>query len=246
MHVIIIGGTKGLGRVLAQKMASRGNQVTILGRTAPDQRDLPSDWDVQWIACDLLCVDRLSEALQRLIQTRGSLHYLIFSQRYRGQGDCWEGELATTLSATKSIVEYLVSHFDSSQDNGIVMISSIFSQFVGTGQPVSYHVAKAGLDQLARFYAVNLGERGIRCNIVTPCTYLKEESEAFYLNNTPLMNLYQTMIPLRRMGTSEDIANVVCFLCSPEASFVSGQNIVVDGGLSLVWAETLGRKLTQL
>jgi NAD(P)-dependent dehydrogenase (short-subunit alcohol dehydrogenase family) len=58
------------------------------------------------------------------------------------------------------------------------------------------------------------------------------------------MNLYKTIIPLARMGTSEEVANVIAFLCSHKASFVTGQNIVVDGGLSLIWQETLARRLS--
>ena len=60
------------------------------------------------------------------------------------------------------------------------------------------------------------------------------------------MGLYEEIVPLGRMPTSEDSANVISFLCSPAAAFVSGQNIYVDGGLSLVWPETLARKLKSI
>jgi NAD(P)-dependent dehydrogenase (short-subunit alcohol dehydrogenase family) len=60
------------------------------------------------------------------------------------------------------------------------------------------------------------------------------------------MDLYKTIIPLNRLGTTEDSSNVIVFLCSPQAGFVNGQNITVDGGLSLAWPETLARRLKQL
>ena len=77
-------------------------------------------------------------------------------------------------------------------------------------------------------------------------TFLKEDSKEFYLKNKELMQLYAEIIPHGRMATSEDSANVITFLCSPGAAFVNGQNIYVDGGLSLVWPETLARKLKSI
>ena len=122
----------------------------------------------------------------------------------------------------------------------------MFGDFVGKGQPVGYHVCKAGLNQLMRYYAVNLGRKGIRVNAVTAFTYLKDESKDFYLGNEDLLGLYERIVPLGRMATAQDCARAAAFLCSPEAGFVNGQNLYVDGGLSLVWPETLARDLAQL
>lgn len=99
---------------------------------------------------------------------------------------------------------------------------------------------------MVRYYAVTLGPRRIRVNSVSPGTVLKDESKDFYLKNEQLYNLYKGIIPLGRMGTAEEVANVVAFLCSSKASFITGQNIVVDGGLSLIWQETLARKVASL
>jgi len=140
----------------------------------------------------------------------------------------------------------LQDEFSLDGDKAIVMVSSVFGDFVGEGQPVSYHVAKAGLNQMMKYYAVSLGSKGIRVNAVTPFTFLKDESKEFYLNNKPLYDLYSKMIPLGRMPTSEDNAKAIVMLCDPQAGFINGQNIYVDGGLSLVWPETLARKLTSL
>ncbi len=129
-------------------------------------------------------------------------------------------------------------------DNALLMVSSVFAKYVGEGQGASYHVAKAGLEQLMRFYALNLGPKGIRCNGITPFTYLKEESRQFYLGNKKITDVYESITPLRRMATTEDSANVIEYLCSTQASFLTGQNIIVDGGLSLVWPETLARNMS--
>ena len=244
-HSLIIGGTRGLGREVAKLLSAAGHTVSILGRREPgeDDRNIPN---TAFYLADLANLDGFKATLSEIVKTHGKLSYLVFCQRYRGQEDGWQGELDITLTATKVAVEALQDEFSPEGDKGIVMVSSVFGDFVGEGQPVSYHVGKAGLNQMMRYYAVNLGSKGIRVNAITPFTFLKDESKDFYLNNKPLYDLYSTMIPLGRMSTSEDNAKAVALLCSSQAGFINGQNIYVDGGLSLVWPETLARKLTSL
>jgi NAD(P)-dependent dehydrogenase (short-subunit alcohol dehydrogenase family) len=216
--------------------------VSVVGRSATPPDDL-SVGNIRNYEADINDKVALTRVLDDIVRDNGKLNYCVFLQRYRGKGDDWEGEFQTSLTATKNIVEHLTSQFSDSQDNGIVMVSSVFAKHVGEGQAISYHVAKAGLDQMMRFYALNLGSKKIRVNGLTPFTFLKEESKSFYTQNKPLLDLYESIVPLKRMATTEDSANVITFLCSPQASFVTGQNITVDGGLSLHWPESLARRL---
>ena len=241
-HSLIIGGTRGVGREVVKIFSAAGHRTSIIGRREPPENDLAIEGAHHYIV-DLADSERLTATLQQIVSEGGNLNYLVFCQRYRGKDDDWQGEFAISLTATKTVVEALQDKF-AEGDKGIVMVSSVFGDFVGEGQAVSYHMGKAGLNQMMRFYAVNLGKKGIRVNGVTPFTFLKEESKDFYLNNKPLHDLYQRMIPLGRMATSEDSAKAIAFLCSPQAGFINGQNIYIDGGLSLVWPETLARKLT--
>jgi NAD(P)-dependent dehydrogenase (short-subunit alcohol dehydrogenase family) len=195
---------------------------------------------------DLLDEKLISGTCSEIIREQGPVNHLIFTQRYRGTDDEWAGEIETSLTATKNVIEQLSDKFADSNQRSIVIVSSIASRLIAGEQPVGYHVAKAGLHQMVRYYAVTLGHLGIRVNSVSPGTIIKDESKDFYLKNQRLQELYNGITPLGRMGTSDDVAGVISFLCSPQSSFVSGQDIVIDGGRSLVWQETLARDIADL
>jgi NAD(P)-dependent dehydrogenase (short-subunit alcohol dehydrogenase family) len=240
-HSLIIGGTRGIGRALAQVLAAEGHAVSVIGRSIPAAK--PAGGICVW-PVDLLDRPALSRSLGEIISRNGKLNNLIFLQRYKADGDKWTGEIETALSATRFVIESLLGKFNRGEKS-IVLVSSAASDVVADEQGVGYHVAKAGLNQLGRYYAVTLGPRGIRVNTVSPGTVLKLENENFYRKNKRLQNLFKRTIPLGRMGTAEEIANVIAFLCSSKASFITGQTLRVDGGVNLLSTETLARKLTR-
>jgi NAD(P)-dependent dehydrogenase (short-subunit alcohol dehydrogenase family) len=238
-HSLVIGGTRGLGRVVAGLLDEAGHQVSAIGRRAADQ---PGARIQYWLQ-DLDDDNGVRAVLAQVLEQRGPLNYVVFCQRYRGQGDPWQGELNITLTLTRRVIEALGADGWAAGDKGMVMVSSVFGEWIGAGQPAGYHVAKAGLLQLMRYYAVNLGPHGIRANAVTPFTFLKPESQNFYLDNAALMEVYRESVPLGRLATTDEIARVIRFLCTSDASYLTGQNLRVDGGLSAVWPETLARRL---
>ena len=131
-------------------------------------------------------------------------------------------------------------------DRAKLLLKALVERYIADGQPVGYHVAKAGLHQLANYYAVTLGPKGIRVNCVAPSTFQKRENEGFYGSQAELVDLFRRTIPLGRMGTALDVANVIAFLCGPQSSFVTGQRIAVDGGVSLLAQESLSRRIAGL
>lgn len=240
-HALLIGATRGIGRALARAFLCQGVRVSIIGlrpagKLARDLRRV-SYWSVN--VCD---AKALATTLKDIRRQNGKLTHVVCFQRYRGKEDAWQGELDTSLSATRQIIEFASTNFDDAKERSIVVVSSIASQFIAQEQPVSYHAAKAALLGMARFYATTLGPRGIRVNAVSPGTVLKDESKDFYLENKNLLRLYEELTPLRRMGTADEVADVIRFLCSPAAAFVTGQNLVVDGGVSVQSHESLARR----
>jgi NAD(P)-dependent dehydrogenase (short-subunit alcohol dehydrogenase family) len=244
VRAVVVGGTKGLGRVVVERFLDRGCTVTVISRNPPVDRVLSAR--VTHVPCDLESLTNATEVAGQVDALGGAINYLVFCQRYRGEGDPWHGELQVTLTATQQLILALQSRFATAGDRAVAVVSSVYASFVGGSQPASYHVAKAGLNQLVRYYAWALGQHGIRVNAVMPLTYMKQESREHYLSNAPLMDLYRRCVPLTRMGTTDDSANLIDFLCCDKSAFITGQAIYVDGGLSVVWPEELARALTGL
>lgn len=241
-HVLVVGGSKGLGRVIAKRFLARGFQVTILSRSPP----LDSCENLRHVSVDLTLLEDTTDLVSEVMKICGKLQYVIFCQRYRGDGDTWSGEIQVSLTATKLLIDAFSDHFLPEVDCAIGVVSSVYAQFIGSSQPASYHVAKAGLNQLVKYNAWVLGKKGIRINSIMPLTYLKEESKEYYLTNTKLMDLYRNLVPLQKMGSTEDSADLLDFLCSEKASFINGQSIYVDGGVSVIWPEELAKQLLDM
>ena len=213
------------------------HHVFALGRTSPAA--LAGERAFEHIKVDLDDRRAVEAGLAQLV-SRGPLQNLIFTQRQRGGQDSWANEIEVSLTATQVITDGLVGQLVSG--SSIVFVSSVAGDFVAQEQGAGYHVSKAGLNHLARYYAVALGPRGIRCNAVSPSIFIKEESKTFH-EDEQRSAFYRKVIPLGRAATAEEICQVIAFLCGPEASYVTGQNIYVDGGLSVQAHLTLAQAI---
>jgi NAD(P)-dependent dehydrogenase (short-subunit alcohol dehydrogenase family) len=243
-HSLIIGGTRGIGREIAANLAARGDKVSVVARARPSGKSKPVRGVRYWTA-DVREEGELAGTLRAIVKEAGKVNHLIFLQRYRGDGDNWQGELDTSLTATKLAVEAMNGRF-AAGERSIVIVSSINGSLIAPYLPLSYHMAKAALLQMVRYWAVTLGDAGIRVNSVSPGTVLKAESKEFFLKDRKLAAFYRSITPLRRFGDAAEVAKVVGFLCSDDASFVTGQDIVVDGGVSVQWQESLAREVVSL
>lgn len=235
-HWVVVGGSRGLGKALAAEAANQGYRVSVISRTqiGPGQ-----------FACDITRASEVGTILAEIHRQHGEINSLVFFQRFRGSGDPWEGELQTSLTGTKTVIQESLPYFSTSGLRSIVMTSSIASSFVAPEASCGYHVAKAGICQMARYFAVTLGPRGIRVNAVCPGTFIKPESEAHFNAHPEIVRQIREASPLKQMGTYRDVMNAIFFLLSEKASFITGQSLFIDGGVSLRWQENLLRDVNE-
>jgi NAD(P)-dependent dehydrogenase (short-subunit alcohol dehydrogenase family) len=239
-HSLVIGGTRGIGRELVEEFISAGHSVLVVARSLP-----ASGTEIRGARYYVADIGQpgVEHVLSEIVSQAGKINHLVFFQRFRGSGPPWEGEIATSLTATKTVVEALQDKF-AEGEKSIVVVSSVAAALISSYAPVGYHAAKAALCQMVRYWAVVLGPRGIRVNCVSPGTVLKDESKDFFLSDKTVSDLYRKITPLRRFGSAREVAKVIACLCGEQTSFVTGQDIVVDGGLSLVSQEVLARELS--
>lgn len=242
-HHLIIGGTSGIGGDAVKALAQKGGRVSAVARRKPGPNGPGFSGQVTFWARDIRDRENTSQMLDDIISTNGLINTLIFFQRHRGKEDEWRGEIDTSLEAAAHIIAHMRDKFSNSGERNILFISSVASRFVACEQGPGYHVAKAGMVQMAKYYAVVLGRQNIRVNVISPAMVLKASARGFYEKNRELAGLYESITPLKRMGQPADITHLIEFLISPKASYITGQEIVVDGGLTLQMQASLGRDI---
>lgn len=244
-HTLVVGGTRGIGRALARHLLSEGQRVGVLGRkhSTAGQLEHPN---LTYHLGDLRDEVQREALLGAALGGDEPVTGLALLQRYRPwPGDdpagAWGAELETSLTLSKLLVEEALVR--SQALSSVVFVSSVAGRLVAEEQPLAYHVAKAGAEQMVRFLAVTLGSRGVRVNAVAPGSVLKEETRAFLEADPERMDMHRRAIPLGRMGTAEEVAGVIAFLLGDQSSFVTGQVLRVDGGSTLRFQESLAPAL---
>lgn len=239
-HFLVVGGTRGIGKVLVGRLSALGHTVSVLTRnpSATERFD-----NVSYFQTDVADTDALLTVCSEIVKLRGKFDHLICLQRYRDKDDPWIGEFAVSVTSNKVLIDFFSDNCTRNNNNTVVIASSIASSHVVDTQPLCYHTAKAAIDQIIRYYAVKLGPIGIRVNGISPATILKHESQHYFLDNGSLHELYKEITPLKRMGTAAEVVNVIEFLFGSGSSFVTGQTLIIDGGLSLQWQESLSLRI---
>ena len=227
---IIVGGSKGLGKAIYLDLKKKNKNVLVISRSINNLKD--------HIYLDLKDKSSFSETLKKKINKNYKVKSIIFCQRYRGDDVYGHFEVGL-LSATRLInaIEKKLT-----QKSSIIFINSIASKFIGSEQGLGYHLSKAALENLVKYYSVKFGKKNIRFNSISPGVIIKPESKEFFKKSKKYKIMAKEIIPLKRLCKTDDILNLCNFLCSDKSSYITGQNIFLDGGLSILDQETVARK----
>lgn len=244
--VVITGGAGGIGKNIARAFGREGGHIIICDVNTKKGRKTQNELRRQKITVDFLCADLSKKGVPRrmvkkIIKRFGRLDILVNNARF-GQRislldeneDSWEQAMAVTLRAAFFASQEAIRGMSKTGGGNIINISSVAALLTCQPSPV-YHIAKAALLQMTRYLAAEAGKHNIRINAVLPGFIVKDEDRPYYesKHNEQYRRIAEFCHPLKKVGSSDDVANAVLFLCSQEASFISGESLIVDGGLTL-------------
>jgi NAD(P)-dependent dehydrogenase (short-subunit alcohol dehydrogenase family) len=247
---VITGGAGHLGRTMARVLANYGANIALVDRATEAlesaAHDLPDDL-VSTFTCDLQDEEARSELATRVKGNLGHADVLVNSAAFVGDSrlagwvapfaeqsiDTWRQALEVNLTAPFHLTQLFHPMLAASGHGTIVNISSIYgmlgpdmSLYEGTamGNPAGYAASKGGLIQLTRWLATTLAP-DIRVNCITPGGIERGQPKAF-------SDRYIARTPLKRMGRESDFDGALAFLASDASAYVTGQNLIIDGGWS--------------
>jgi NAD(P)-dependent dehydrogenase (short-subunit alcohol dehydrogenase family) len=239
---VVTGAASGIGHGIALAFAAAGAKVVALDRDADGCARTADEVKRQGataaaLACDVTDPDNVAATAAATLATFGRCDVLVNNAGILRPGDIadvsladWNALMQVNLTAYLACAQAFGRDMLARRSGALVHIASIAASqaqaFSG-----AYSVSKAGVVMLSRQIAFEWGPRGVRSNVVSPGLVRTPMSEAFY-QAPGVLERRAAVVPLRRVGTPADIADVVVFLASERARYVTGQEVVVDGGFA--------------
>ena len=239
---LVTGGSRGIGRACVEALAREGATVAFVFRSNQEAADAvvaaaaEKGLAVEAIQADVSEYPRAHEVVEGLVEKWEKLDILVNSAGIVQDGllgamtpQQWSSVIATNLGGTFNYCHAVCQQMMYQRSGSIVNLSSTAAEFAARGQ-VNYAASKGGINGLTRGLAKELAPRGVRVNAVAPGMI---ETDMSALVRGVASDQIKKAIPMKRIGQPEEIAEVVVFLAGDEASYMTGQVLRVDGGLSL-------------
>ena len=238
---VITGGNSGIGLETAKKLSSEGAKVAICGRDSKSLKLVADEHGFLAIKVDVSNLSEIDDFYKKVTNSLGKIDLLFANAGiYKSiplidtTEELYDEIVDINFKGLFFTVQKSIPHMNS--DSAIVLTSSVLNQKAWAGNSI-YSATKAAVRSLARTFAVDLLEKKIRVNTISPGPTFTPIFGRLGLSDDDLNNIsnqIMSSIPLKRFGTSEDIANAVLFLGCSDSAFMTGAEIVVDGGLGQV------------
>ena len=231
---IVTGAARGIGLATSKLFLGIGWSVAMVDRDAEELRTASAELDgVIALSLDIASPENAQAMVADTMSAFGRMDALVnnagvadFSPIEDTTFERWREVMATNLDGVFLCVQAAIPALKVTQ-GAIVNIGSISGLRASTLR-VAYGTSKAAVIHLTQQQAAELGEFGVRVNCVAPGPVRTKLAAAVHTQD--IINAYHDAIPLNRYGTEDEIAHVIVFLCSPEASYVTGQVVAADGG----------------
>lgn len=249
---IVTGGALGIGGASARKLAADGARVLLadVNESAAEEnaeRIRAAGGVAQVMLVDVAQPEQIRGMVERAVDLWGRLDLLVNNAWSRREADgsaltlseaAWDHAMSGVLKSIFLGAKYAAPHMEKQGGGAIVSISSAHGLMVAQ-KKLAYEVNKAGVVALTRQMATDLGPMGIRVNAICPGHIVTERGTEHWKGREPLLRLFEQQYPVRRVGTPDDIAAAVHFLCTDAASFITGVALPVDGGLTIQLQEDM-------